>query len=63
MSMTGPLGGARAGDPGAPTINAVKTLTVVPLSSAGAGDPRASTIKARKHRRQAPWEAVLELKV
>jgi hypothetical protein len=51
--MTGPLGGAGAGDPGTPTIN-VKKVDVGPLGGAGAKDLGASTINAKKRRRRAP---------
>jgi hypothetical protein len=47
----GAPGGARAGDPGAPTINA-KNINGEPLGGAEGEDPGAPTINAKKHRRR-----------
>jgi hypothetical protein len=60
MSMAGLLGGgAGAGDPGAPTINAVKRQRRPPWEEV-LESPEAPTINDRKHRQRAPWEVVSE---
>jgi hypothetical protein len=48
MSMAGPLGGAGARDPVAPTINAKKYRRWA--LGGGVGDPRAPSINAKKRR-------------
>jgi hypothetical protein len=47
--MVGPLGGTRAVDPGAPTINAKKHRRRTHLGGVGAGDLGVPTINAKKH--------------
>jgi hypothetical protein len=51
--MAGPLGGAGAGDLGAPTINVRNVDGGLP-GGAGAGDPGAPTINAKKRRQRVP---------
>jgi hypothetical protein len=55
MLTAAPLGGARAGAPGEPTIN-VKKHRRGHLGGAGVEDPGVPTINAKKRRRWAPWE-------
>jgi hypothetical protein len=55
----GPPGGAGAGDPGGPTIDAKKRRRQT-LGGVGVGDPGALTINAKKRRRWAPGGAGAE---